>query len=80
MSIHDRSNGARVPRKPLRQEEVLRRPVDVRHRRVPQRVEVVATVEAGSLLPPGKSPLGKVCPVKEGPCGLQEADLHLAQR
>jgi hypothetical protein len=36
-----------MPSKPLRQEQILRRPVDVRDRRVPERMEGVEAIEAG---------------------------------
>ena len=42
-----------VPREPLREEEVLGRPVDVGHRAVPQRVEVVPVVEGTTGVAPG---------------------------
>ena len=40
-----------VPGEPLRQEEVSRRPIGARDRRVPQRVEGVEPVEPGDDLP-----------------------------
>jgi len=42
---------ARVPFEPLRQKEVSTRPIDVRDRRVPQRVERVEAVEPCLHLP-----------------------------
>jgi hypothetical protein len=35
-----------MPREPLREEQVLRRPIDIRDRRVPERVEGVEAIEA----------------------------------
>jgi len=58
MGIGDRREWRRVSCEPLRQEEVLCRPVDVGHCRVPQRMEVVWAIEPGLLLPPSEPPLG----------------------
>ena len=46
-----------MPGEPLREEEVLRRAVDVGDHRVAQLVEAVVPVEAGSPLASGKPPL-----------------------
>src|SRR5262245_49581864 len=51
MGIDSRGQRAHMPREPLRQEQVPRSSVDVRDRRVPQRVERVEAVEAGLCLP-----------------------------
>ena len=63
--VDDGSQRRRVPREPLRKEEVLRCPVDVGDRRVPQLVEAVVAVEPGALLPPREPPLS--CTLREPP-------------
>src|SRR5882724_12965333 len=57
MRVDDRRQRRGVPREPLRQEEVPRRPVHVGHRRVAELVEAVVPVEPRSALPPRESPL-----------------------
>ena len=51
MSVDGRRQWAHVPGEPLRQEQVPRRPVDVRDGRVTQRVEPVNPVEPRPSLP-----------------------------
>jgi hypothetical protein len=51
VSIDRGGKRAHVPREPLRQKQVPARPVDLRDRRVPQRVKGVEPVESGLHLP-----------------------------
>ncbi len=51
VGIHGRRQRRHVAGKPLRQEQVPRRPVDVGDRRMPQTVEGVEPIEPGPLLP-----------------------------
>ena len=51
MRVRDRRDRVRMPREPLGQGEVLRGPVDVRDRPVPESVEVVDALESGDSLP-----------------------------
>ena len=57
MSVNRRGQGAHMSRKPLRQEQVPRRPVYVRDRRVAQRVEWIEAVESSPQLPTAESEL-----------------------
>src|SRR5262245_32121502 len=51
VGVRDGGDGIRVPGEPLREEEVLGRPVDVRDSRVAERVEVVGAIEPRDPLP-----------------------------
>jgi len=53
MGVDRRREGADMPRKPLRQEQIPARSVHVGHGRVPQRVEAVGSVKPRPSLPPG---------------------------
>jgi len=55
--VEDRGQRRRVPREPLREEEVPRRPVHVGHRRVPHVMERVVPVELRPPLAPREAPL-----------------------
>ncbi len=51
VGVHDSCHRRHVPGKRLSQEQIPGRPIDVRDRRVPQRVEPIQPVEPGPLLP-----------------------------
>ncbi len=51
VSIDRRRQGTHMPRKPLRQEQILASPVDVRNGGVPQRMEWIEPVESCLYLP-----------------------------
>ena len=56
--VYDGRERRRMLRKPLREEQVPRRPIHVHHRAVPQLVEPVLPIEPRPPLPPRESPLG----------------------
>ena len=60
MRVPDGRQRTHMPRESLGEEEVAGRPIDIRHRRVPQCVEGVKTIEPGDNLPRSEEGLDAV--------------------